>query len=451
MFLTEKLLVFYDKFNSRGMLKDFSELKKEAGADAWAIKRYQNKALKSILGYALDRSPYYKKNLSKIDLRIKTGEIVNFDFVPLLYKSTIKKHLNELISSEYADSKKIYFDYTGGSSGQPLKFAYDKGYKDFRWATIYFNLYQVGYRFGDCHGFVYGSHYDSQKQYSLRQRLQFIMMNSFSINAFFLTDKDISLFVKKIIRKQPKFLIGYASALLEVAKYVKKNKFEIKLNFIESTAEYLSAENRGFIEDVFDCDVYDRYGCREIGNIAHECGFKNGMHINWQSVFVEIVNKGAYPWLGADYGDVLVTSLRNKGMPLIRYFLGDIGKIDDSPCKCGLHSSRIILGGCREGDLLVSKDGGVVSSPALTLVYKDLEGIEKIQFVQPDPGRLVVNIVRDGNFFDKEAEIIRRLDKVFGEKMDININFVKAIEREESGKYRITNRLFPLNENTISQ
>jgi len=451
VFPTEKLLKLYDKFNSRNILNNFSELLKGTRANDQEIKIYQANELKFILDYAINNSPFYRETLGKIGLQAKNSELTNFNLIPVLYKGTIKNHLNELISREFMDSNDLCFDYTGGSSGQPLKFAYDKDYKDFRWAMIYFNLFLVGYQFGDRHGFIYGSHYDSKKQYSLRQRLQSFMMNSFSINAFFLNNKDLRYFVKKIKTKKPKFLIGYASALMQLAKYVRENGFKIKLDFVESTSEYLAQADRDYIEGSFGCDVYDRYGCREVGNIAHECKFKNGMHINWQSIFVEIVNKGAYPWLGEDYGDIVITSLKNKGMPFIRYFLGDIGKIDNSPCECGMKNLRLFLGGARVGDLLISSDGGIVSSPALTLVYKDLKEVERIQFVQPGRDELRVRLVKGANFNNEQQEITQRLKKIFGKKMNINFDYVENIEKEPSGKYRIAKRLFNLNENTISK
>ncbi len=454
MFPTEKLLILYDKFSSREILDNFCELKKSRNVDNGTIQRYQTDGLKFMLDYALRYSPFYKNVLGNIDLAVRKGTIPNFNLIPVLYKNSIKNHLDELISSEYINTKDICFDHTGGSSGQPLKFAYDNGYKDFRWAMIYFNLFLIGYRFGDCHGFIYGSNYDSKKQYSLRQRMQFFIMNSFSVNAFFLNDKSLYYFMKRIINKKPKFLIGYASALLRLAKYAKANTYKIKFEFIESTSEYLPESDRNFIETTFDCNVFDRYGCREVGNIAHECAFKNGMHINWQSVFVEVINKGSYPWLGNDYGDIVITSLKNIGMPFIRYYLGDIGKLDSSPCKCGLNGPRLFLAGTREGDLLVSNDGGLVSSPALTLVYKDLKGIDRIQFVQPKSDELQVRLVKGDGFNDVSSlsdVMSQRLKKIFGDEMNINFQYVKSIEKEPSGKYRIAKRLFDLDENTVSK
>ena len=139
----------------------------------------------------------------------------------------------------------------------------------------------------------------------------------------------------------------------------------------------------------------------------------------------------------------MITSLRNKGMPLIRYFVGDIGKIDYSACKCGMVSPRLYLGGTRSLDILYTMDGHMVSASPLSLTTRDLGSIKKIQYVQKSPNYLEINIVTDHvDDSSISATLGGRLKKIFGECIEIHFNFVDEIEREQSGKYRLTKRLF---------
>lgn len=444
MIPTKSLLRIYDLVFKRSLLIEYKNLSGNSYASIDTINKYQQDQLKSILDYASQNSPFYKRifNESKRDLKNHSClKILNK--LPILTKNMILQNLNEFLSVEYKNTNKLCFDHTGGSSGQPLKFAYDSNYKDFRWAVIYHNLSWVGYKMGDCHGFAYGSNYDASRQYSFRQKLQDWMMNAFQVNAFFLNDKELNIFAKKCLKKRPKFLIGYASALFEFSRYVETNELPIKFDFVESTSEYLSNEMREHIERIFKCKVYDRYGCREVGNIAHECHLHNGLHINWQSVYVEIINKGAYPSLGPEYGDIVISSLKNKGMPLLRYNVGDIGKINELKCKCGIESHRIFLVGTRSGDLLFNNDGSLVSPTAITILYRDLVGIERIQFVQESVSYLKVNILKNHDYTDEVSTILKnRIKKVFGRNTELSLNFVDKIEKEQSGKYRLTKRLF---------
>ena len=444
MIPTKSLLRIYDLVFKRSLLTEYKNLRENSHASVDTINKYHQDQLKSILDYASQNSPFYKRIFNELKLDLKNHSCLEIlDKLPVLTKNEIKQNLNELLSAEYKNTNELCFDYTGGSTGQPSKFAYDSNYKDFRWAVIYNNLSWAGYKIGDCHGFVYGSNYDVKKQYSFRQKFQDWMMNSFQVNAFFLNEKELSIFADRCLEKRPKFLIGYASALYEFSQYVERNNIHIKFNFIESTSEYLSNETREHIERIFKCKVYDRYGCREVGNIAHECHLHNGLHINWQSVYVEIINKGAYPGIGSEYGDIVLSSLKNKGMPLLRYNVGDIGKINELKCNCGIENHRIFLAGARSGDLLLSNDGSLVSPTALTIIYRDLVGIEKIQFVQESLSYTKLNIVKNHNYTDEVSTILKnRVKKVLGRNTEINLHFVENIEREQSGKYRLTKRLF---------
>lgn len=445
MWPTLQSLFLYDKINRRNLLKEFTKLVKTPQTELGLIAEYQRNNLKSILEYAVRNVPFYrnvfKEYQSDNNTTIAPSEIIKS--LPILTKDLLRSNFNDFLSDEYRDTKGIHYYYTGGSTGQPSKIAVDHDYMDFRWAMVYYNMTWVGYKLGDCHGFIYGSNLDAKEQSTFRQKCQQWTMNAFQLNAFYIKTADFQSFAEKCVAKRPKFLIGYASALVEFAKYVEGNKILIRLDFVESTAEYLSDEMRQKVEEVFACKVYDRYGCREVGNIAHECIARNGLHIDWQSVYVEIINKGKYPRLGPEHGDIVITSLKNKAMPLIRYFVGDVGKIDPSICECGMVSPRLYLGGARSIDILYACNGAMISAAPLSLTTRDLYSIQKIQYVQKSPKYLDVNIVTD-HADDNSLSITLgdRLKKIFGDGMEIHFNFVDEIEREQSGKYRLTKRLF---------
>ncbi|NUO08820.1 MAG: phenylacetate--CoA ligase family protein [Candidatus Brocadia sp.] len=438
-----QILYLYDRVNRRNLLHEYKNLLKTSQYNSNLISEYQLNYLKSMLEYAGRHVPYYRQVFKEYDLNNGISPQKIISELPILTKDIIRSSFNELLSDEYRNTKDIFIYYTGGSTGQPSRVAVDKRYLDFRWAMVYYNLTWVGYKIGDSHGFIYGSHLDAKDQCSFRQRCQHWLMNSFQVNAFYLDKEDFKKFASKCLVKKPKFLNGYASALVEFSKYVEDNNLPIRFDFVESTAEYLSSEMRQKIEGVFTCKVYDRYGCREVGNIAHECKVRNGLHIDWQSVYVEIINKGKYPWLGQEYGDLVITSLRNKGMPLIRYYVGDIGKIDYSACSCGMVSPRLYLGGTRSIDILYACDGTMISASPLSLTTRDLYPIRKIQYVQKTPNYLEVNVVTGYEDDNNVSTILfARLKKIFGERMEIQFKFLDEIEREQSGKYRLTKRLF---------
>ena len=120
---------------------------------------------------------------------------------------------------------------------------------------------------------------------------------------------------------------SYLTRLGEVAEGT------IKPNFVFTSGEMLDGETRRAIERGFGAPVFDIYGCTELKEIAWECPAHEGYHINSDRVVVETLH--ADHSTGRQDGALLVTSLYNFGMPLIRYQLGDTGRLIAASCSCG--------------------------------------------------------------------------------------------------------------------
>jgi phenylacetate-CoA ligase len=195
---------------------------------------------------------------------------------------------------------------------------------------------------------------------------------------------------------------------------------------------------RRIIEQAFGCKVTDLYGCEEVGLIASECERHEGMHLDAENVFVEIVDhegKDAAP--GTD-GAIIVTSLIGKAMPIIRYRMGDMASLATRTCACGRTLPLLNNVSGRVADFLVRKDGSIVAG--VSLVERTLTkfpGIAQMQLIQENLDELLVNIVKDGEYgAETEAGLIEELKRSVGEHNSIRIEFVPRIPQERSGKYR---------------
>jgi len=90
------------------------------------------------------------------------------------------------------------------------------------------------------------------------------------------------------------------------------------------------------VEEVFGCPVYNRYGSREVGDIAGECKYHQGLHVLPWGSYVEIVDEAGNLVEPGVEGRILVTCLTNYAMPLIRYDIGDRGALaGEFKCPCG--------------------------------------------------------------------------------------------------------------------
>jgi phenylacetate-CoA ligase len=109
------------------------------------------------------------------------------------------------------------------------------------------------------------------------------------------------------------------------------------------------------LREIWGCEIFEHYGITEMGfTVAMECQRHDGMHINEADVYAEVVDlKSGEPLEPGEEGELVLTSINRRGMPIIRYKTGDITKLIDEPCECGdaltrrLASIRYRLrGGC---------------------------------------------------------------------------------------------------------
>ena len=87
------------------------------------------------------------------------------------------------------------------------------------------------------------------------------------------------------------------------------------------------------------------------------------MHINEDHFYAEILDPTDFhPLPEGEYGELVLTSLTKKSMPMIRYRTKDITKLDYTPCACGRTTARMAKLKGRTDDMLVVKGVNVFPS-----------------------------------------------------------------------------------------
>ncbi|MDR3073800.1 MAG: phenylacetate--CoA ligase [Deltaproteobacteria bacterium] len=123
-------------------------------------------------------------------------------------------------------------------------------------------------------------------------------------------------------------------------------------------AEPHTEEARRRIEALLGVKAYNSYGLSEMNGpgVAFECPAQNGLHI-WEDAFIpEILNpKTLEPAADGEVGELVMTTLTRRGMPILRYRTSDLTRFIDGPCECGRTHRRMdrILG--RADDMLIIK------------------------------------------------------------------------------------------------
>ena len=189
------------------------------------------------------------------------------------------------------------------------------------------------------------------------------------LNAFRLTPDRMRAFLKKLDRRPPKLIVAYAQSIYELAQFAERDGIAVMPQAaVMTSAGTLHDFMRAAIERTFRCDVFsDKYGSREVGNIASECRHHHGLHVFPWSNYVEILDDNGLPSPIGEVGRIVVTCLTNFAMPLIRYDIGDRGLFGlEDECPCGRKGQIIpkIMG--RNVDTFIAQNGTLVDGEYFT-------------------------------------------------------------------------------------
>ncbi|MCS7466752.1 hypothetical protein NZK35_08865 [Stieleria sp. ICT_E10.1] len=188
------------------------------------------------------------------------------------------------------------------------------------------------------------------------------------------------------------------------------------------------------IETAFRGTLREHYGSREMGPMAFDCRFTNGMHLLTSQHLIEVVRNGE-PVLPGQVGRVLVTDLNNLAMPIIRYDIGDLARLDDAPCRCGRNSPRIYLEG-RVDDAFVTKSGQVLTAEAVANFFANEPEVNDFQLTESQSGKWTLRVVPQANRSIDESSLADRFLAWAGEHRHLSVRTAYLIRPEESGKFR---------------
>jgi phenylacetate-CoA ligase len=147
------------------------------------------------------------------------------------------------------------------------------------------------------------------------------------------TSELLDFIVEKKIRN---LFIGPSALKFIIREQIRSPRANAKLESIMSWADPLDPQLRVQVKEIFGAKISDRYSSSEFGFLAIQCPNLDHLHALQFSNYIEILNDNNEPCKTGEPGRVIVTSLQNLAMPLIRYELGDIAAFG-SPCEHGIN------------------------------------------------------------------------------------------------------------------
>jgi phenylacetate-CoA ligase len=147
-----------------------------------------------------------------------------------------------------------------------------------------------------------------------------------------------------------------------------------------------------------------------------------------------------------DVGRIFVTTFGNEWFPLVRFDIGDIGRLASESCPCGRDFGMTLS--AIEGrlkSLCVAGDGRLVTHREVDDALARVEGLEQYRLLQDSlkSARLDVSAEegRGKRAVQDAGDILKGL---FGRGVEVSVSKVSALQPERSGKFLLAKRDFPL-------
>ena len=247
---------------------------------------------------------------------------------------------------------------------------------------------------------------------------------------------DIGVQLAWLVEQNPDYLLSHPSNVLALARRCLETGTRIEnLREVRTFGETLPPDLRNMCRRAWGVPVTDVYSAEEVSTIALQCPEHEHYHVQAENLLVEIIDAEGLPCAPGQVGRVVITTLHNFVMPLIRYANGDYAEVGE-PCPCGrgLPVLKRIMG--RQRNMLILPDGTQHWPSFPAEIWADIAPIRQIQLVQHSLRQIGVNLVIDQPLMpEQQQRFIRALQESLVYPFDIELLHVQQIERGSNCKY----------------
>lgn len=428
---------FLDFLRGRQTIRQLHFLRKSQYWSEEQLKRWQLGQLNRLLVEARTNTAYYAKTLNDFSLPLKSLDALSE--LPILTKSAIRENFDALQNARLPRSRFVK-SRTGGSTGEPMQYFWDKRGQDWNRGTVYRSAEWAGVALGQKTVQMSGSHFDYSQAQNLYARVVFFLQRYRDFPVAYLDESLLERYYRDLLAFRPTSIWGYASGVHAFAMFIERKHPGSDFGFLRAivtSSETLAPDQRAAINRVFgDGKVFDNYGSREM-YVGAECSEHNGYHLHSEVLIVEVVDRENRPCPPGVRGRVLLTDLSNHVFPFIRYEIGDVASFaEDGQCACGLALPRLKALEGRIADMVVLKDR-ILTPPNFTIILSDLRGVKCYQIRQDALDQLDILVVPDTDYSEAFGEyILGAIHTLVDGQASVALKLVDNIPIPESGKRR---------------
>lgn len=349
---------------------------------------------------------------------------------PLLERKVLRTRRDELLPLSRRGRGVTH--RTSGTSGAALKIKLSHEAEAWGWAHRYRALL--------WHGLPIGVR--SLRLSHQRRPLRDFLLGQHCVSALDVPGA-VDAALKYLEDERPPLVSGSPSMLFYFARCLRESgHYAPVVPFARVGGEQLFGFQRAAIQQHLAARVLDSYGCTEIGAVAGECE-AGSMHVYADHVHLEIFD-GAEPVEPGALGDIVLTALRNRAMPLVRYRVGDRGRLLPGRCRCGLPHPVLADLQARTADAFIGGDGArhqageLVTRLDAIYASREADGIRQVQFEQVEPlaWRVWIEREQEGRLDAAlEERVTAIVHEVAGSGSGVEVRSVRSLPRER-GKFR---------------
>ncbi|HWI19742.1 MAG TPA: hypothetical protein VNT81_18445 [Vicinamibacterales bacterium] len=356
--------------------------------------------------------------------------------IPVLTRRILQERASEFLRDSGAPQS---FMKTAGSTGEPLKIGMNQAERDLMRIVKLAEWQSFGYTQSSRlfliwgHGHLLGTGWRGRINHAKR-KLTDAFLGYQRVDAYRLDRRSCEAYAEALIRFRPIGLISYGSALDLFARYTAgyRDRFRaLGMQFVLSTAEAPPhSDTIARLEDLFGCPVVQEYGGAEFGQVA----FKRGSAPF--EVYGDLNYVEALPPEAGDAGvePLLVTTLYDRYLPLIRYRVGDAASGVHRLSNGHVHAFDVMAG--RINDVIEVSPGEYVHSVAVFHCVHQEPAVHGIQMVLSDTGIEIRLVSNEAARVEMEDRIRRRLGQVHSALSSATFRYVEDLEPTRAGKRR---------------
>jgi phenylacetate-CoA ligase len=405
--------------------------------------------LQAIVTRAYERVPLFKARMVEREVTPDDiGSLADLACLPFTTKSDLRDtYPFGLFASPMEEIVRLHA--SSGTTGKPIVVAYDQSDLDV-WSEVMVRSFAAcGLHAGDVVQNAYGyglftgglgAHYGAEALGATvipisggNTERQLLVLQDFGVSAICCT---------------PSYMVH----LIERAKEAGIGFGRLRVGIFG--AEPWSEEMRLHIQAETGIRAHDIYGLSEIigPGVGVECGERNGLHLFEDHFFPEIIDPetGAVQPDGAE-GELVLTTLSKRAMPMLRYRTRDITSIEPAPCPCGRTIRRIRRIGRRSDDMFIIRGINVFPSqvetallkvegtlPHYQIVLTREKGLDEMEVQVEVTAEVLSDRVR--GLERLQAQLVDAIEHTVGLRVKVHLVAPKTIARSEGKAKRVVDQ-----------